>query len=135
MDETGTDESSTETETDTGKMADGADGRSGGAVTSGAGEDLDASSAPAAGSGSDKAGGEDAGGEDRGGEDAGGEDAGGEDAGGEDERLAALGDRIQSARAGAEEAVPGMDEPDEERFEESGSGPAAEQDDQTIAPP
>lgn len=52
----------------------------------------------------------------------------------DDARLADLGDRIQSVRAEAEDAVEGVAEPEEE-YVDSGSERSAQEDDQTIAPP
>lgn len=60
-------------------------------------------------------------------------DRGGAD--GEDARLEELGDRIQSARSDAEEAVVGVEDQEEEKFAESGSEQSREEDDQAIAPP
>ncbi|PZR80132.1 MAG: hypothetical protein DLM65_09030 [Candidatus Aeolococcus gillhamiae] len=53
-------------------------------------------------------------------------------------RLDELGDRIQSVRSQAAEAVACVDEPkgeNQEKFAESGSEEAAAEDDQAIAPP
>ncbi|MDQ6798911.1 MAG: hypothetical protein M3011_13015 [Actinomycetota bacterium] len=50
------------------------------------------------------------------------------------ERLDALGDRIQSVRAEAEEAVEGVADTEGDKYAESGDGESADQDDQTIAP-
>lgn len=62
-----------------------------------------------------------------------GSDDGGAGAAPGDERLTELGQRIESVRSGAADAVPGVEEP-EETFVDSGSDEAGDEDDQTIAP-
>jgi len=52
----------------------------------------------------------------------------------DDNRLDELGDRIQSVRSEAEEAVDGVAEEPDKEFHESGDEKATEADDQTAAP-